>query len=190
MKRRIVVGISGASGVIVGVRLLEALRALQDVETHLILTKPAERTIAEETDYKIPEVKALASFVHDPTDIGASVASGSFKTHGMAIVPCSIHTAASIAYCNAENLLTRAADVVLKERRPLVLAVRETPLHVGHLKALLAAAEAGAIILPPLPGFYLRPATVDDLVLHLVSRVLDQLGIENDLTRRWGEGAR
>jgi 4-hydroxy-3-polyprenylbenzoate decarboxylase len=187
MKQRIVVGISGASGVILGIRVLEALRVKPEIETHLILTKAGERTIAEETDYAVKDVKALATVAHDPADIGASIASGTFRTSGMVVVPCSIHTAASIAYCNAENLLTRAADVVLKERRRLVLVVRETPLHPGHLKALLAAAEAGAVVMPPMPGFYGRPKTLDDLVNHMVARILDQLDISNDLAPRWGE---
>ena len=187
MKPRLIVGISGASGVIYGIRLLEVLRQRGEVETHLILTKPAERTIAEETDWKIDDVKALAGVVHSPADIGASIASGSFQTMGMVVMPCSIHTTAAIAYCNADNLLTRAADVMLKERRKLVLVVRETPFHRGHLKAMLEATEAGAIIMPPIPAFYGRPKTIDDLVNHTVGRVLDLFGIENELLKRWGE---
>ncbi len=187
MNPRLIVGISGASGVIHGIRLLEELRQRGDVETHLVLTKPAERTIAEETDWKIDDVKALANEVHSPADIGASIASGSFQTMGMVVMPCSIHTVSAIAYCQADNLLTRAADVVLKERRKLVLVVRETPFHRGHLKAMLEATESGAIIMPPIPAFYGRPRTIDDLINHTVGRVLDLFGIANDLLKRWGE---
>ena len=186
MKPRLIVGISGASGVIYGIRLLEVLRQRGEMEMHLVLTRPAERTIAEETDWKIDDVKALANVVHPPSDIGASIASGSFQTMGMVVMPCSIHTAAAIAYCNADNLLTRAADVMLKERRKLVLVVRETPFHRGHLKAMLEATEAGAIIMPPIPAFYGRPKTIDDLVNHTVGRVLDLFGIENEMVERWG----
>jgi 4-hydroxy-3-polyprenylbenzoate decarboxylase len=184
---RLVVGMAGASGAIYGIRLLEVLRARREVETHLVITKPAERTIAEETSYRVAEVREMASVVHPLTDIGASIASGSFRTVGMVVIPCSIHTVSSVAYCQSDNLLTRAADVVLKERRKLVLVVRETPLHPGHLKAMLAAAEAGAVILPPVPAFYSQPKTVEDIVDHTVGRVLDQFGIEHDLVRRWGE---
>src|SRR5262249_19359789 len=169
--------ISGASGVIHGIRLLEVLRDDPSIETHLVLSKPAERTIVEETPWEIPAVRALADVVHPIADIGAPVASGSFLTMGMAVVPCSIHTASSIAYCQAENLLTRAADVTLKEGRTLVLVVRETPLHRGHLKALLEAAENGAVILPPMPAFYPAPRTLEDLVDHTAGRVADPLGI-------------
>lgn len=186
-KPRLIVGISGASGVIYGIRLLEVLRQRGEVETHLVLTKPAERTIIEETDAKPDEVRALASVVHSPADIGASIASGSFPVMGMVVLPCSIHSVASIAYCQADNLLTRAADVMLKERRKLVLVVRETPLHRGHLKAMLEATEAGAILMPPVPAFYGRPKTVDDIVNHTVGRVLDLFEIRNDLLKRWGE---
>jgi len=184
---RLIVGISGASGVIYGIRLLQFLSERAEIETHLVLTKPAERTIVEETDYRVQDVKALASVVHPIIDIGASIASGSFQTQGMVIIPCSIHTATAVAYCLSDNLLTRAADVVLKERRKLVLVVRETPLHVGHLKTLTAAAENGALILPPIPAFYGRPATIDDLINHTIGRVLDHFGIDHALVRRWGE---
>ena len=187
MKRRLIIGISGASGVIFGIRLLEVLRQQPDLETHLVLTKPGERTIAEETGYAIEKVKALASVVHAPSDIGASIASGSFLTMGMAVVPCSIRSLSAIAYCQGDNLLARAADVVLKERRKLVLLVRETPLHHGHLKAMLAATEAGAVVMPPVPAFYGHPKTLDDLIQHTVGRVLDQFGIEHTLAPRWGE---
>lgn len=184
---RLVVGISGASGVIHGIRLLEVLKGRPDVETHLVLTKPAERTIVEETSWEIAAVRALAGEVHAVSDIGAPIASGSFLTAGMVVAPCSIRTAAAIAYCNADNLLTRAADVTLKEGRKLVLVVRETPLHKGHLKALLEAADNGAVILPPVPAFYARPRTVEEIVDHTVGRILDQLGIEHELSSRWGE---
>jgi 4-hydroxy-3-polyprenylbenzoate decarboxylase len=187
VSRRLVVGLSGASGVIYGIRLLEVLRTRSDIETHLVLTKPAERTIVEETTYGVANVKALASVAHPLADIGASIASGSFRTIGMVVIPCSIHTVSAIAYCQSDNLLTRAADVVLKERRKLVLVVRETPLHRGHLKSLLEAAEAGAVILPPVPAFYSLPKTIEDIVDHTVGRVLDHFGIEHDLLRRWGE---
>jgi 4-hydroxy-3-polyprenylbenzoate decarboxylase len=184
---RIVVGITGASGVVYGIRLLAVLKDAPGIETHLVLTKPAERTIVEETAHEIAAVKALASFVHPIADIGAAIASGSFLTDGMVVAPCSIRTAAAIAYCNADNLLTRAADVTLKEGRKLVLVVRETPLHKGHLKALLAAADNGAVILPPVPAFYARPQSIADVVDHTVGRILDQLGIAHALSSRWGE---
>jgi 4-hydroxy-3-polyprenylbenzoate decarboxylase len=187
MKQRLVVGVSGASGAIYGIRLLEVLREHPAIETHLVLTKPAERTIVEETAWEPGAVRALAAVVHPVTDIGAALASGSFTTMGMVVVPCSIRTAAAIAYCQADNLLTRAADVTLKERRKLVLVVRETPLHRGHLKAMLEATENGATILPPMPAFYTMPKTVDEIVDHTVARVLDQFGIEHRLAARWGE---
>ena len=186
MKPRLVIGLSGASGAIYGIRLLEELRRLQpELETHLIITKPAERTIAEETDYKIDQVKALASVVHPPGNIGASIASGSFSSLGMVVIPCSIHSLSAIAYCQGDNLLTRAADVVLKERRKLVLVVRETPLHRGHLKAMLEATENGAVILPPVPAFYGKPKTIEDLIRPTLARVLDQFGIAQDIARPW-----
>jgi flavin prenyltransferase len=185
--RRLIIGISGASGVIYGIRVLEVLYGNRDIETHLILSKPAERTIIEETNYHIQDIRGLASVVHDVKDIGASIASGSFETMGMAIVPCSIRTAGAIAHCVSDNLLTRAADVVLKERRKLILAVRETPLHLGHLRTLSAAAEAGAMILPPMPAFYSRPTTLQDLIDHSTGRLLDHLGIPHLLVKRWGE---
>lgn len=185
--RRLVVGISGASGAIYGIRLLEVLSARADIETHLVISKPAERTIVEETDYPIDQVRALASVVHSIADVGASIASGSFQTLGMVIVPCSIHTATAVAYCRSDNLLTRVADVVLKERRTLVLVVRETPLHIGHLRALAAASENGAIIHPPLPAFYTRPTTLNDMVDQTVGRILDHFGIEHTLVKRWTE---
>lgn len=188
MVRRLVVGITGASGVIHGIRLLEVLRDHPEIETHLVLSRAGERTIAEETPYRVADVRAMATATHPIADIGASVASGSFRTAGMVVIPCSIHTLSAIAYCQADNLLTRAADVTLKERRRLVLVVRESPLHRGHLAAMLAAADAGAIILPPMPGFYGQPKTVDDLINFTVGRVLDVLEVEHALLRRWGDG--
>jgi 4-hydroxy-3-polyprenylbenzoate decarboxylase len=187
MKQRLVVGISGASGAIYGIRLLEVLRDHPVIETHLVLTKPAERTIVEETSWEPGAVRALAAVVHPVTDIGAAIASGSFQTIGMVVLPCSIRTASAIAYCQADNLLTRAADVTLKEGRKLVLVVREAPLHRGHLKALLAACENGATIVPPVPAFYTMPETIGDIVDHTVARVLDQFGIEHALSARWGD---
>lgn len=180
-RRRLVVGLSGASGVVYGIRLLAALRDRADVETHLVVTRPAERTIVEETDLSPSQVRALAAVAHPLADIGASIASGSFRTLGMVVIPCSIHTASAIAYCHSHNLLTRAADVTLKEGRRLVLVVRETPLHRGHLRSLIAAAEAGAVILPPVPAFSGRPKTLEDMVDGTVGRVLDQFGIAHDL---------
>ncbi len=187
MTRRLVVGVTGASGVIYGIRLLEVLHQHPDIETHLVLTKPAERTIAEETSYRVADIKAMATVAHSITDIGASIASGSFRTLGMVVIPCSIHTVSAIAYCLSENLVTRAADVTLKEGRRLVLVVRETPLHTGHLKSLLAASEAGAVILPPVPAFYNLPKTLAQVIDHTIGRVLDRFDIAHDLSPRWGE---
>jgi flavin prenyltransferase len=189
MVRRLIVGITGASGVIHGIRLLETLRDHPDIETHLVLTRAGERTIVEETAHRVADVRALAAVTYPVADIGASIASGSFQTAGMVVIPCSIHTLSAVAYCHADNLLTRAADVTLKERRRLVLVVRETPLHRGHLVAMLAAAEAGAVIMPPMPGFYGQPKTVDDLVNFTVGRVLDLFDIEHRLLRRWGDSS-
>lgn len=187
--KRLIVGLSGASGSIYGVRLLQVLREQKEIETHLVLSKPAERTIVEETNFKVEEVKALATVVHQIQNIGASIASGSFKTEGMVVMPCSIRTISAIAHCISDNLLTRAADVILKERRRLVLVVRESPLHVGHLKNLLAAAEMGAVIVPPVPAFYALPKTLDDVIDHTIGRVLDLFGIEHNLVKRWGENS-
>lgn len=184
--RRLVVGISGASGVIYGIRLLEVLRDT-DIETHLVMTRSAETTLAYESALKVADVHRLASVVHPVQDIGASIASGSFRTMGMVVAPCSIRSLSEIAYGATSNLLSRAADVVLKERRRLVLMVREAPLHVGHLRAMTQAAEAGAVIVPPVPAFYSLPRTVDDIVNHTVGRVLDLFEIDTDLVKRWGE---
>ena len=183
--RRIVIGISGASGAIYGIRLLELLREAPGVEPHLIVSDAARRTIAEETDVSLADVEALAARRYSNRDIGAAVASGSFKTDGMVIAPCSIKTAAAVAHCTADTLMARAADVTLKEGRPLILLVRETPLHLGHLRTLTALAEMGAVILPPMPAFYHRPKQIEDLVNHTLARVLDRLGIPQTLVPEW-----
>ncbi len=182
--RRMVVGISGASGVIYGVRLLSALRDL-DIETHLVISTQAEVTLRLETDLLVEDVAALASYAHAHDNLAASIASGSFQTIGMIVVPCSIKTLSAIANSYAENLLTRAADVTLKEGRPLLLTVRETPLHVGHLRLLTRAAEIGAIIFPPVPAFYARPQTLDEVVDQTVGRILARMGISSKLYTPW-----
>ncbi len=182
---RLVIAITGSTGVIYGVRLLEHLRARAEFELHLILSAPARRTLAEETDLAVKDVEALAHVVHDNRDIGASVASGSFRTRGMVIVPCTIKTASALATGHADTLIARAGDVTLKEGRPLIAVVRETPLHLGHLRQLVALAEIGGIVLPPMPAFYNRPRTVDDIVDHTVARILDRLGIAQDLVPEW-----
>jgi 4-hydroxy-3-polyprenylbenzoate decarboxylase len=185
---RVVVGVTGASGVVYGIRLLDALGAV-GVERHLILTKAAAMTVAYETDRTVADVKALAEHVHDNADVGAGPASGSFRALGMIVAPCSMRTLAEIAQGLATTLLTRAADVALKERRRLILAPRETPLHLGHLRNLAQVSEIGAIVAPPMPAFYAKPATLDDLVDHQVGRWLDLLGLDNELVRRWREPA-
>ncbi len=184
--KRLIVGITGASGVVYGVRILETLRGT-DVETHLVMSKPAEVTLAHETDLKLAHVRSLAAAVYAVGDVGAAIASGSFKTMGMIVAPCSIKTLSEIATGATDNLVSRAADVVLKERRRLVLMVRETPLHAGHLRAMLAVSELGAIIAPPMPAFYAAPATIEDIVDHTVGRALDLFDVETDLVRRWRE---
>ena len=181
---RLIVGISGASGIVYGVRLLEALRDAR-VETHLVMTRSAQVTLAHELPLKVAAVQALASVTHRVDDIGASIASGSFLTMGMVVATCSIRSLSEIATGVTSTLLTRAADVVLKERRRLVLMVRETPLHLGHLRSMTQVTEMGAIVMPPVPAFYAEPATVDDIVNHSVGRVLDLFGIDNALVRRW-----
>jgi 4-hydroxy-3-polyprenylbenzoate decarboxylase len=183
---RIVIGISGASGIIYGVRALETLGKL-GFETHLVMTPSAELTLAYETRLKLRDVHALATHVHKPGDVGAPISSGSFRTIGMLVAPCSIRSLSEIAYGQTTGLLTRAADVVLKERRRLVLMVRETPLHLGHIRAMAAATEAGAIVAPPVPAFYGSPRTIDDIVDHSVGRCLDLFGIDTRLVQRWGE---
>jgi 4-hydroxy-3-polyprenylbenzoate decarboxylase len=187
MTRRLVVGITGASGVIYGVRSLELLRAA-GIETHLVLTRSAALTIGYELEMTVDEVKALATLVHPVTDVGAALASGSFRTDGMIVAPCSMHTLAAIATGNCDNLLTRAADVTLKERRRLILLVRETPLHLGHLRNMTAVTEMGAIVAPPVPGFYTRPQSIAELVDHTVGRALDLFGIDVPGLMRWREG--
>ncbi|MEO3428812.1 UbiX family flavin prenyltransferase [Pelagibius sp. CAU 1746] len=184
--QRLIVGITGASGVRYGVRMLEILRDLP-VESHLVLSKAAETTLAYETDLKVAQVKALADVVYPVGDVGAAISSGSFQTLGMVIAPCSIRSMSEIATGVTSNLLTRAADVVLKERRRLVLMLRETPLHSGHLRSLLALSEMGAIIAPPVPGFYAKPESIDEMVDHTVGRVLDLFGLEAGKVKRWGE---
>ena len=185
--RRLIVGISGASGTIYGVRILQVLQDT-GIETHLVMTRSAEVTLAYETELKVKDVHALATVVHPVADIGAAISSGSFKTEGMIVAPCSIRSLAEIAYGNTTNLLSRAADVVLKERRRLVLAVRETPLHGGHLRTMTQLADMGAIIAPIVPAFYNRPKTVDDIVNHTVGRLLDLFGIETSVVKRWQGG--
>jgi flavin prenyltransferase len=186
LPKRIVVGISGASGIVYGIRTLEILRYL-GVETHLVMTRAAQITLTHETSLKVAAVNSLASVVHRIDDIAASISSGSFQTAGMLIAPCSIRTLAEIATGVTSSLLTRAADVVLKERRRLVLMVRETPFHLGHLRNMAQVTEMGAIVLPPVPAFYALPETVDDIINHSVGRMLDLLGIDTGLVKRWGE---
>jgi len=185
--KRLIVGLSGASGAIYGVRLLQVLRNVADVETHLVMSQAARQTLSLETDLSLRDVQALADVVHDARDIAASISSGSFKTAGMVILPCSIKTLSGIVNSYTDTLVTRAADVVLKERRPLVLCVRETPLHLGHLRLMTQAAELGAVIMPPVPAFYHRPQTLDEVINQTVNRVLDQFDIDlpEDLFTRW-----
>ena len=185
--RRLVVGISGASGTIYGIRMLELLRGT-DIETHLVMSKSAELTLAYETDYKPKDVRALATVNHPNADIGATISSGSFQTIGMVVAPCSIKTMSEIATGVTSTLMSRAADVVLKERRRLVLALRETPLHGGHLRTMTQLADMGAILAPVMPAFYNRPETIDDIVNHTVGRLLDLFGIENGAVKRWHGG--
>lgn len=185
--KRLIVGISGASGAIYGIRALEALRAVKDIETHLVLSPSARRTIVEETSWTAARVEALADAVHPHRDIGAAIASGSFRTVGMLVAPCSVKTLSGIANSYDDNLLTRAADVCLKERRPLVLMLRETPLHLGHIELMAQVTRYGAVVLPPVPAFYHRPETIDDIVNQSVGKALDQFGIPHRLFERWKE---
>jgi len=182
--RRLIVGISGASGIVYGVRILQALQH-SDIETHLVMSDSARLTLTAETDFTHKEVEAMAFEVHNAKNIGATISSGSFKNMGMVVAPCSIRSLSEIAYGMTTSLLSRAADVVLKERRRLVLMVRETPLHAGHLKAMTQACENGAILMPPVPALYARPQTLDDMVNHTVGRCLDLFDIETDLVARW-----
>lgn len=182
--RRLIVGISGASGILYGIRILQVLQD-SDIETHLVMSDSAKMTLATETDMSFKAVEALASEVHNAKNIGATISSGSFKTMGMVVAPCSVRSLSEIAYGMTGSLLTRAADVVLKERRRLVLMVRETPLHTGHLRAMLQASENGAILMPPLPALYARPESLDDMINHTVGRCLDLFDIETSLVTRW-----
>lgn len=185
MVKRIVVGISGSSGAVYGARLVEVLSGIDDVETHLIVSSGARATIGYETDYTPEAVADLADHVHDERSLGASIASGTFLTDGMIVAPCSMKTLSAIANSYNDNLLSRAADVALKERRTLVLVVRETPLHAGHLRLMSQVTEAGAVVLPPVPGFYTKPRTIGDVVDHTITKILDQFGIDAGLIARW-----
>ncbi len=189
--KRLVVGISGASGAVLGIRLLEVLAETDAVETHLVVSPAARITISDETGLSLKEVEALADVVYNPLDVGAAIASGSFRTDGMVVIPCSIKTLSAVANCYAGDLLSRAADVTLKEARPLLLVVRETPLHLGHLRLMVQAAEMGAVIFPPVPAFYARLSSVDEMVDNTVGRVLARLGVDNQLYTQWqGLGGR
>ena len=183
--KRLTIGISGATGAIYGIRLLEVLSKL-DLETHLVVSEAGQKTILTETSWKMDEVKALARVNHDVNDIGADISSGSFQAEGMVVIPCSIKSLSAIANSYNENLLIRAADVTLKERRKLILVVRETPLHKGHLELMAKVADLGAILLPPIPAFYSQPKTLDDIINHTVGKVLDLLQIDHNLFQRWG----
>lgn len=185
---RFIVGISGASGIVYGIRMLQLLRQL-DVETHLVMSRSAQVTLAYESDLSVADVKALADVTHANTDIGAAISSGSFAVTGMVIAPCSIKTLSEIATGVTSSLLSRAADVMLKERKRLVLMVRETPLHLGHLRSMTAVTEAGAIVYPPVPAFYARPESIDAMVDHTLGRVLDLFGLDSKTVRRWNPGS-
>jgi 4-hydroxy-3-polyprenylbenzoate decarboxylase len=185
MKKRIVIGISGASGVIYGVKMLSLLKQ-KAFETHLIMSEAGKRNIEIETRYKAEDVAAMANYAYDNSDVGAALASGSFLTDGMVVIPCTIKTLSGIANSYTNNLLVRAADVTLKEKRKLVLVVRETPLHKGHLRLMTMAADMGAHILPPVPSFYHQPKTIDDIINQTIGKVFDYFGIKHDLFRRWG----
>lgn len=187
MTERIIVGISGASGVIYGIRLLQQLRALENFETHLVISSAGKQTIAAETAWTVKSVEALAHAVYDARDIGAAIASGSLITRAMIVIPCSIKSLSAIAHSYSADLVARAADVTLKEGRPLILVVRETPLHLGHLRLMTQATEMGAIIFPPVPAFYGKPQTLDDIIDGTVGRVLARVGIDNNLYTRWKE---
>jgi 4-hydroxy-3-polyprenylbenzoate decarboxylase len=188
--KRVVVGISGASGSIYGIRLLEQLRNDPGVEIHLVVSAFGKRTLVEETPYTLRQVESLAHVVYDDRDVGASIASGSFRTDCMIVAPCSIKTLAALATCHADTLIARAGDVTLKEGRPLLALVRETPLHVGHLRQMLAFAEMGGIVFPPVPAFYRKPQTVEELVTHTVARVLERLGLAHEPIPEWTAGGR
>ena len=183
--KRLIVGMSGSSAVIYGIRLLEKLAKRDDVEVHLVISQAAKMTIGIETDYTAEQVEALADVVHNCKNIGASIASGSFKTAGMVVVPCSMKTLSAIANSYADNLIVRAADVVLKERRRLVIVPRETPLHIGHCELMLKVSQIGAILCPPAPAFYTKPKTVEDIIDHSVAKILDLFDLEDADTERW-----
>lgn len=187
--KRVIIALTGASGAVYGIRALELLRDVPGVETHLVLTRAARTTIGYETDRSVSEVRALADVVHSDGDLGAPISSGSFRTEGMLVAPCSVKTLSGIATSYDDTLVVRAADVVLKERRRLVLLLRETPLHAGHIRLMADVTASGAIVMPPVPAFYTRPVTIADIVDHTVGRALDALGIDTDAVRRWG-GAR
>ena len=190
MARRLIVGISGATGAIYGIRLLEVLREASEIETHLVITKAAERTIGWETAYTLEQVARMATVRYPVADVGAALSSGSFPTAGMVIAPCSVKTLAAIAHGWSDNLLTRAADVTLKEQRRLVLLVREAPLTLAHIRNMAACAEMGAIVVPPVPAFYNHPKTIDDIVNHTIGRVLDLFSIDTGVVKRWEGMAR
>ena len=181
----LIIGITGASGVIYGIRLLEVLSSMKESETHLIISEAGEINISYETDWKIEDVKAMASFSYRINDISARIASGSFNTDGMIIAPCTVKTMSALANSYADNLLTRAGDVTLKEGRKLVILVRETPLHIGHIRNMERLCEMGAIIMPPVPAFYHRPRTIQDIIDHTIGKALDIFGIEHNLFERW-----
>lgn len=186
-KKRLIIGISGATGAIYGVRMLEILAKIGDIETHLVLTKAGKMTIQVETPYSVKDVESMADVVHDINNVGASISSGSFRTEGMVIAPCSMKSMGGIAHSLGGDLLVRAADVVLKERKKLVLVVRETPLHLGHLEAMATLTRMGAIIFPPVPAFYHRPKTLDDVINQTAARILDQFDVDVGLFRRWDD---
>lgn len=185
MADRFVVAMSGASGAIYGIRILQALQSIPNVESHLVISSAARKTIAQETDWDIKDVTALANVVYENNEVGAAIASGSFAARGMVIIPCSIKTLSSVANSYNADLITRAADVTLKEGRRLILVVRETPFHLGHLRLMTQATEMGAVIFPPLPAFYARPRTLDDMINFSVGRILSRLGIDNNLFSQW-----
>ena len=184
-KRRLIIAITGASGVIYGIRMVEVLSSIPDIEMHLIISDSAKKTIEIETDYKISEIERMADVLHDFRDIGSPIASGSFLTEGMVIIPCTIKTMSAIANSYTDNLIIRAADVCLKERRRLILVVRETPLHLGHLRTMVNLTEMGAIIFPPIPSFYHFPKTINDIIDQTVGKILDLFNIHVDLFKRW-----
>jgi 4-hydroxy-3-polyprenylbenzoate decarboxylase len=187
LKKRLIVAISGATGAVYGVRILDILSKMEDIETHLVLSKAGKMTIQVETPYSVKEVEAMADIVHDVNNVGASISSGSFRTEGMVIAPCSMKSMSGIAHSLGGDLLVRAADVVLKERKKLVLVVRETPLHLGHLEAMASLTRMGAVIFPPVPAFYHRPKTLEEIINQTCTRILDQFEIDVSLFHRWDD---